>query len=281
LGVDAAAISAEVYGLNHLSFYSNIKLNGGDITRQIIEDERSYTESDLRFFDKELVRHLDCVPNEYLYYYFYPEKALENIRGAEKTRGELIEEINRNMLRELSQKDVGGTDEKSFHECLSIYEKWYAARENMYMANETGVGRAEGWKLNLNEEGGYAGVALQFIEAAKGIRQNRSMVLCVPNGKAIPGLAPDDIVEASCDIVSGEAVPHSFAAIPPAHFELIRRVKVYERLAAKAIIEKDLKLAKDALALHPLAGSYSVAMRLAPRYFELNAAYTGGGKGVR
>jgi 6-phospho-beta-glucosidase len=285
LGGDAAAISADVYGLNHLSFYDNIKLNGRDVTRQIIEDERSYRESDLRFFDRELVRHLGCVPNEYLYYYFYPEKALENMRAAAKTRGEIIEEINKNMLRELSQKNTSGADDKGFHECLSIYAKWYEQRENMYMANETGVRRAGEWKLNLNEEGGYAGVALKYIEAVEGNGLDKGLVLCVPNGSAIPGLAPDDIVEVSCDIVSGEAVPHTFAAIHPARFELIRRVKAYERLAAKAIIEKDLDLARDALALHPLVNSCSAAMDLAPQYFELNAAYdseyAGGGKADR
>ena len=282
-GENAEVVSAEVYGLNHLSFYDEIKLNGKNITEQVIEDDRSYKETDLRFFDKQLVRHLGCVPNEYLYYYFYPEKALENMRKSDKTRGEVIEEVNKNLIRELSEKNIKDGDENTFNNCLSIYEKWFEKRETMYMANETGVPRSGKWKLNLKTESGYAGIALKYIEATAGNGGNHSMVLCVPNGNAIPGLEPDDIVEASCDIVSGEAVPHTFNAIPPARLEFIRRVKTYERLASKAIIENDMALAVDALALHPLVNSYSIAMRLVPQYFELNAPYgfeyASGGKG--
>jgi 6-phospho-beta-glucosidase len=284
-GERAEALSAEVYGLNHLSFYDNIKVNGKNVMEQIMEDDRFYKETDLRFFDKGLIRHLGCIPNEYLYYYFYPESALEHMLRADKTRGEVIEGINKNMMRELSEKNIKDGDERTLDDCLAIYEKWFEKRETMYMASETGVPRNGTWKLNLNTEGGYAGVALHYIETARGNSRNNGMVLCVPNGNAIPGLEPDDIIEASCDIVSGEAVPHTFGSIPPARLEFIRRVKAYERLASKAIIGSDRALAVDALALHPLVNSYGIARRMVPQYFELNAPYgfeyAGGGTGRR
>jgi 6-phospho-beta-glucosidase len=272
---EPSALSMEVYGLNHLSFFEKITLRDKDITQDIIRDERAYTETDLRFFEPELVRHLGCIPNEYLYYYYYPEKALVNIRTASRTRGELIRDINTGMMRELSSKNIPDASESGLEECLGIYEKWYGKRENAYMAEETGVRRPAPWKL-AQEEGGYAAVALKFIEIESGRSASASgMVLCIPNNGAIPGLAADDVVEVSCDVSGGKAVPHQFDPIEGARFELIRRVKSYERIASKAIIHKDIKGAVDALLVHPLVGSFPAARVLAQRFFEANAAFLG------
>ncbi|MFP3091208.1 hypothetical protein LQZ21_12875 [Treponema sp. TIM-1] len=271
----ADTMSMKVYGLNHLSFFEEITLNGKDITAEIIHDERIYSETDLRFFEPELVHHLGCIPNEYLYYYYYPEKALVNIQAASGTRGEVIRDINTGMMSELSSKNMLDASEAEIDGCLAIYEKWYGKRENAYMSQETGVRRGTSWTLK-QDEGGYAGVALNFIDIESGKNASASgMVLCIPNDGAIPGLAADDIVEISCEIKHGKAFPHHFNAIEPAHFELIRRVKSYERLASKAIINKDVKGAVDALMLHPLVGSYSAARTLARRYFTANAGYGG------
>jgi 6-phospho-beta-glucosidase len=265
----------KVYGLNHLSFFEEITLNGENITSGIIRDKRSYDETDLRFFEPDLVHHLGCIPNEYLYYYYYPEKALVNIRSSSRTRGETILDINTGMMRELSSKNILDASEAGIDECLAIYEKWYGRRENDYMSQETGIRRNAPWTLN-QDEGGYASVALKFIDIESGKKVSASdMVLCIPNNGAIPGLAADDIVEISCKLENGKAVPHQFGAIDPARFELIRRVKNYERLASRAIINKDIKCAVDALMMHPLVGSYPAARILARRYFAANAAYIG------
>jgi 6-phospho-beta-glucosidase len=268
-------MSMKVYGLNHLSFFEGISLNGKDITAEIIRDERVYAQTDLRFFEPELVQRLGCIPNEYLYYYYYPEKALVNIRSASKTRSEMICEINAGMMNELSAMNISEkSDDNDIEKFLAVYEKWYGKRENTYMSQETGIKRNVQWSVN-QEEGGYAGVALQFMDIEAGKASATDMVLCIPNDGAIPGLADDDIVEISCNIRNGKAVPQRFEAIEPVRFELIRRVKSYERLAAKAIVNKNIECAIDALMLHPLVGSYSAARVLARRYFAANAAFNG------
>ena len=55
-----------------------------------IERDDAYTETDMRFFDKELLRHINCVPNEYLYYFYYRERAVENVlhTGTERMANE-------------------------------------------------------------------------------------------------------------------------------------------------------------------------------------------------
>ena len=58
--------------------------------------------------------------------------------------------------------------------------------------------------------------------------------------------------------------------------ELIRRVKNYERLASKAIREKSRAAAVQALTLHPLVNSYSLACALTDAYIAHNKDYCDG-----
>jgi 6-phospho-beta-glucosidase len=272
-GVPAERMSAEVYGLNHLSFFKSITLEGEAIMDRIIADPNAYTQTDLRFFEPELVRHLGCVPNEYLYYFFYPEKALANIKKAGKTRGQAIEEINTRMIRELGGMDI----QHDFEACLKVFEKWYGMREDSYMAGETGIRRNKPWTFELtgDDDGGYAGVALKFIEIARSGGRG-SMILCVPNQGAVSGLDQEDVVEISCDITETGPVPHPMGRVNPRHFELIRRVKAYERWAAQAIINRDWALARDALWLHPLVNSCAAARALVREYTAYNRSYLEG-----
>ena len=62
------------------------------------------------------------------------------------------------------------------------------------------------------------------------------------------------------------------------NLEIIRRVKIYERLASKAIRQKDKRTAVQALTLHPLVNSYSLAKELIDEYIEHNKAYSNGWK---
>jgi len=261
----------EVYGLNHLSFFKSITLDGKEIMPELIENDEAYIKTDMRYFEKDLLRERNCILNEYLYYFYYREKALENILNASETRAEQILRINRLMTQELSKTDV----ENHFDKALEIFEKYYGERENNYMASETGVKRKEPWKFDIfkEESGGYAGVALKFIEIANS-KETGSTIMCVPNNGAISGLRDDDIVEITCDISDGKVIPHFFGSVDEQNLEIIRRVKIYERLASQAIREKKKETAVEALTLHPLVNSYSLAKELINDYLELNREYT-------
>lgn len=271
-GAEEGSMKGEVYGLNHLSYFKSITLDGKEMTAELIENDKAYTDTDMRYFEKDLLRNKGEILNEYLYYFYYREKAVENILKADKTRGEQICEINKAMTEELSKIDI----ENDFDKAFNVFEYWYGVRENNYMASETGVKRATPWHFDIyqKDSGGYAGVALKFIEIAQNERSS-SMILCVPNGGAINGLKDDDVVEITCDITKEGAIPHHFGDVDEQNLELIRRVKIYERLASKAIREKSVKSAVDALTLHPLVNSYSLAKKLVKQYIELNKDYTG------
>ncbi len=271
-GAPEGSAKGEVYGLNHLSYFKSVTMNGREVLHELIENDRAYTETDLRYFEKSLLRERNAILNEYLYYFYYREKAVANILNAPQTRGEQIAAINEKMTAELKAIDV----EKDFDRALAIFEHWYGERENNYMAAESGVKRQTKWRFDMYEkdDGGYAGVALKFMEIAKGGKPD-SMILCVPNGGAIEGLRDDDVVEITCDIVDGEAFPHRFGAVDEQNLELIRRVKIYERLASEAIRTRSRTKAVEALTLHPLVASYSLATALTDAYLEHNRAYIG------
>lgn len=264
-------ISGEVYGLNHLSYFKSITLNGEEIMPKLIENDEAYRKTDMRYFEKDLLRDRKCVLNEYLYYFYYREQAVENILKADKTRGEQICEINKNMTAELEKMDTVN----DFDACLEVFNKWYGMRESSYMASETGVKRTTPWRFNIYEEddGGYAGVALKFIETAQS-GQNGTMIMCVPNNGSINGLRDDDVVEITCDVSSSGCKPHKIGDVDEQNLEMIRRVKVYEQLSSKAIREKSKSTAVQALTLHPLVNSYSLAKSLVEEYIELNKNYT-------
>lgn len=269
---EECSAKGEVYGLNHLSYFKSITLNGREIMEELIENDEAYVKTDMRYFEKELLKERGGILNEYLYYFYYREKAVENILNAKQTRGEQICEINKKMTEALSTIDI----ENNFDEAFKIFEYWYGIRENNYMASETGVKRQEPWHFDIYQKdfGGYAAVALNFIEIAQS-NATDSMILCVPNNGAIKELEDTDVIEVTCDITDNGAVPHKFDNLDEQNIELIRRVKIYERLASKAIREKSVQCAVEALTLHPLVNSYSLAKKLVSEYLKLNKNYTG------
>ncbi len=70
-------IFGEVYGLNHLSYFKSIKLNGKEIMHELIENDEAYVKTDMRYFSKELLKDRKAVLNEYLYYFYYRNRLLK------------------------------------------------------------------------------------------------------------------------------------------------------------------------------------------------------------
>ncbi len=277
-GVEPNELVGECYGLNHLSFFHSITAGGREVLPEIVENPKTYTDTDERFFTKDLLNDRESVLNEYLYYYYNREKAVDNVLHSPRTRGEVIEDINRAMTEDLKKIDI----ENDFESAVNTFEYWYGQRDKAYMANETGICKPGGpWKFDVysKDSGGYAGVALRFIEIFQSGR-TQSMILCVPNNGAIPSLEDNDIVEMTCDVTPEGARPHAIdaAKVPAGNLELIRRVKYYERTAARGIVNRSRKDIIDALTLHPLVQSYSMAVELADQYIELNRDYIDGWK---
>lgn len=266
------SVRGEMFGLNHLSWFHQVTVDGRDVLPELLQREDARAHSDLKFFDRDLLEFLGKIPNEYLYYYYYREQAVSNILKAGKTRGDIIREINELMQAELKNMDP----KRDFNASLAIFSKWYGMREAQYMANETGVKRTSQWSFDpyLPDDGGYAGVALNFIDILRSGKPD-SMILTVPNHGAVDFLLDTDTVEVTCTVSADGCVPHRFSDIPSDEKELVSRVKYYERLGARAINGLSRRQAVEALMFHPLVNSYHLASRLADQYIKQNQAYTG------
>ena len=279
LGVSPDCLRAEVFGLNHLSWTQRLWWEGADILPSLLENPLFCAQSSLRLFDHELVRMLGLYLNEYLYYYYYAERALSKIQGERRTRGEEVHELNQNLLASLKQIDI----ERSPAQALNLYFSYEKRRSLTYMnfANPAGSAGEQAGELDFasadisaDDGEGYAGVALDLIMALER-REPYHTALNVPNAGAIPGFDSQDIVEVSCSVDEGAITPLPVQAVPPLAASLMFQVKTYERLAVEAILSRSCKLATLALMAHPLVLSYTKASRLLEDYLQVHASYVG------
>lgn len=217
-------------------------------------------------FDPELLRSTGFLPNEYLYYYYHREKALENILKSGETRGKTIEAVNLEMMKELKNMDMEADPEGA----LQIFLYYMALRESSYMSIETGSGKREEIKrgaLEVPDGMGYAGVMLDCIEGLQS-EEGRYLVLSVENNGCIKGLSDQDVIEVTCNVSRKGICPVLIGEVPEALYLLIRMIKMYEKLTIEAVRTKSKETAIQALMLHPLINSYSLAKRLVERYDE-------------
>ena len=269
LGVTEEELYVEFFGLNHLSWIKSVQVNGKEIMPTLIEDEDFMSSiQELEIFDREVVRQTGMLPNEYLYYYYHREKALANINKSKLTRGQTIELVNIQMMKELKEMDIDANPE----EALQIFLYYMQLRENSYMSIESGSQNRpmlEKGSLPVPEGMGYAGVMLDCIEGMQS-EEGRSLVLSILNQGAIPFLADDDVVEVTCNVSKCGIAPVKQTEIPHLCELYIRLIKRYERLTVDAVREGNEEYAIEALMTHPLVNSYSLAKKLIADY---NTAY--------
>jgi 6-phospho-beta-glucosidase len=265
------------YGLNHLSFYRDAKINGKPAMDELLNHPDLYKKTDMRLFDKELVQILkNELPNEYLYFFFYHDKVIRSIEENGGARGQLIKDINERMLKAINETDPDQTEE-----IFNIYMKHIMERERSYFAIESGEARPEEFPIPTLEEfieqpdkGGYSGIALNFIKAFHGDKKT-TMTLMVPNNGAIKELQDDDVIEISCDIEKGVCRPRQIDNIPELQLHLIKTIKRFERLTVEAINEKNRLKAVEALMIHPLINSYHIATQIVDELLDLYKEHVG------
>jgi 6-phospho-beta-glucosidase len=273
-------VHAEVYGLNHLSFTRAATLNDKEVLQLLIDDDAFLKATSQRMFDPVLVRRQRNWINEYLYYYYYAERAVAALKSDLRTRGEEVKDLNAALVARLGAMDL----DRDADTALSVYYAYERRRNATYMhyaledapsmeeADQADDHRAHG---EAGEEGeGYAGVALNLIDALEtGVPCYSG--LNVRNQGAINGLTDEDVVEVSCVVDKSGIRPLPIGDMPAQQAQLILNVKRYERLAIRAILNRDRQTAIEALMAHPLVLSYSRAVPLVDEYLAAHAEHTG------
>lgn len=270
--------SCNSFGLNHLSWFNNFKVNGVDVSQEILAHPDLFAKTEMRVFDKDILNFSDnYLLNEYLYFYYYNKKAIRLSENSEYSRAELIENVNKKMISELSQIDI----ESDFDAAIKIFFDNYNVRENSYLASESGVQRVKVYEtptaaefIQQPDHGGYAGVALNLITALVS-NDPIEMVLSVPNNGAIAELEDDDVIEVMCTIEQGQIRPRQQVDIPTPILNLIRTLKEYERVAVQAIDESNIDLAIRALTVNPLVANHDIAKQLVTDLVSAYGEYGG------
>lgn len=286
LDIHPNELRPEVFGLNHLSWTRKMLYNGENILPRLLADESFMQESLQNIFEPALRKQVGMWLNEYLYYFYYAEKALQQISKDEITRGEEILRLNKRLVEDLRVFDV----QKDPQKALQIYIKYNYRRGATYMhyaqegapdpekADE--IFAFKTFEPDPKEGEGYAGVALDIIQGFE-VGGPIYTALNVPNQGAINCMGADDIVEVSCRIDrgpnpgSGHIHPLLVGEIPESMQALMHAVKSYERLAVQAILSRSRKTAIAALMAHPLVVSYSRASALVNEYLQAHAATIG------
>ncbi|MHB8750733.1 MAG: family 4 glycosyl hydrolase [Aggregatilineales bacterium] len=157
---------------------------------------------------------------------------------------------------------------------MKVWQESMDRRGETYMAHARHGAQRPKMQPVAGDDEGYAGVALGCVEAiATGVP--RFTGLNVANGNAIAGMKPDDVVEVSCTVDADGPHPIHIGEVPEGQYLLMRDVKRYERLAAQSILKRSRSLAVEALAAHPLIGSYPLAESLVVDFLEAHRDLVG------
>lgn len=271
----AADVPVRFFGLNHLSWMSEALVDGTNVVPRILQDPALRAQlPELGLFDLELLQLLGMLPNEYLYFYYYRERALANIRAAAETRGQQVQRLSGQLVHDLTEIDPASQPERAW----ARYQNYLNERRGTYLAMESGndsveTGGEEAATDHTGEGEGYGGVALDILTAATG--HPSELVVNVPNQGAIPGMRDDDVVEVACRCDDRGIQPVPLDAIPEDQLLLMQSVKRYERLTVEAVATRSCERAVEALLVHPLIGSYALARGLVQAYLEEHRSYVG------
>jgi 6-phospho-beta-glucosidase len=115
------------------------------------------------------------------------------------------------------------------------------------------------------EGGGYEGVALALM-AAIARHEPARLILNVRNGGTVLGLPDDAVVEVPCRVDASGPTPLSVSPLTGSALGLAQQVKAVDELVIRAVADESRSLAVQAIALHPLVDSVTVARELFAGY---------------
>lgn len=231
----------DYFGLNHLGFIKAIYRNGKDITDEIfpkILDHPECAEMLGYAFNKKQALAMRVLPIGYLQYYFHQNELYQKISSAPKTRGELLIDVDKQLLKDYSDPNL--------------------------------TTKPAG--LELRGGAWYSEAAVALINSME-TADNRQHIVCVPNNGCITGLADEAVVEVPA-VVSGDILRTLHVGkIPEGIDGLVKHVKAYESLTVKAAAEHSMDLALLALNSHPFIRSANDAEKILKDIVTEHAEY--------
>lgn len=238
------SVKLDYVGLNHMGWFRKVFVDGQDIMPMIREmakttdivamlptdDEKTVEEGKMmvRIFNK-----LGIIPSPYLQYYYLSRESLKVQLAADKTRGEVVQGIEKELLAHFSEVAQGDST-----------QLWQS--------------RGGQWHSELMVS------MLSAIYNDKG----EEFVVNVLNNGAVPGMSAEACVEIPCLIDKRGVRPLTVEKPDLDMLGLMQLVSAYENLTVEAAMEGSYNKALRALNLNPLVPSLEVAGQILNDYIE-------------
>lgn len=254
-GVNMSGMAGVDYlGLNHLGWLNGLFDGGTDQLPGLLASDAALASfEEGRLFGADFLRALGSLPNEYLFYYYRRQAALNAVQQAAQTRGESIAQA-----QQLSYPQFHGP------EAFTHWEAARRAREEGYLAEA----RDDGEQREEQDlaGGGYEEVALAAMNALL-TGEPAELILNVRNGSTLPWLEESAVIEVPSRIDASGATPLLPLSAPSAHqIGLIAELKAVETAVVRAAVHGEREQALLGFALHPLIGDEHLASRLLEGY---------------
>lgn len=273
LKVPSSTAFFDYLGLNHLGWVRSVLVDGSDRLPELLDNPEVLARLyHAPLFDADYLRQLKLLPTEYVYFYVNAQRAVEQLRKATQTRGEMIAQMEDRLFTAVAA-------ETHPEKVVAAYDDFLATRNASYLQLETGrlpgAEQVEQARRELYEKAaGYERIAVDVMRAI-GRNLPATFPVNVANNGAIPDLGLHDAVEVPCVLDANGARPLAAGSVPAAVRPLLLQVKEYERLTAQAALESSAERAVEALTANPLVADHNLAAQLAGDYFHAHLPYLG------
>jgi 6-phospho-beta-glucosidase len=262
LGQNPFALRFGYFGLNHLGWVRSVRDGQGtELIPEILASPeliRSCYRHEL--FPAQFIQNLGLLPTEYLYFYYFPRVAYENLRRYRKSRGQTVSTMNATLFEQLARAHE--------RDLIEIYENYLRERNASYFSIEATAGTSQKESPELYSEfSGYERIALLVLQALHS-KQPRLVPLTVRNEAALPDLDSNDAVELPCQVSSSGVDVLPVGPVPQAVRPLLLQVKEYERLTVRASVEHSREMAIAALVKNPLVARPEAAHDVLAEYIH-------------
>lgn len=241
LGVEAERLWLDWIGLNHLAWIRGIFLDGRQVLPEWIERlEDSPAPSVVEHFpfSSRMISELGLLPTSYLRYYYDTQGAIEAVQRAGKTRGEVVQELEKALFARYRDPELTANPEE----------------------------------LKLRGGAFYSDAAMRLIISLITDKRDIQILITCNNG-AIEGLPQDVSVEVPA-VVGAHGVTPLARGEPPLQIKaLLHTVKLSESLVIEAAVNGSRRLLLHALLANPLVEGYAPASQIMEEMLQAHRCY--------
>lgn len=237
LDVQPSAVELTHVGLNHLSWETDVSVDGVSVLPRLLGEFGEQVAEDVEL-PLSLLRSESLIPSYYLRF-FYEHDALVRQGLVTPTRASSVAEIERHLLELYADPALDTKPEL------------------------------------LSQRGGafYSEAAVALLDSLLGDSEPTRQVVNLRNNGTLDFLSDDAVIEVSAMVGSQGATPVPPGPVPPLVRGLVSHTNAYEELALDAALRGGRERVFRALLAHPLVGQIDRADALTDLLLDNNASF--------